>query len=125
MNANDKVYLVRFNGHDLSYAVATITRVLPSGAFDAQLGTAEPMRFRANGNRQSPNYRDWELDLTPFHEREALIAKEQATRVAANFLGAITVKMGISSRWGKDGLLTEVVRLEALVAEARAKVEAL
>ena len=124
MHIGQKVYTVRSTGWDLAYSVGTVVKVTPSGMVDISHGSdTYTTRFGTDGREVGKNkYRASSIDGTPFAEREEMLAEEKRAQQAANFIGSIQVKDGINKRWGIDGFNTELDRLQALITEARGKV---
>jgi hypothetical protein len=125
LKAGDEIYVARFTGHDMSYTPAKVVKVTPAGLVDVAIGSQETTtRFRADGKLQGGDrYRDYELDSIPFAERKAYLAREGRLRQAAYAVSAIKAEGGVNARWGTDGLIDELKRLQDLLDAARAKVE--
>jgi hypothetical protein len=123
----DSVYVVRSGNWDSHYTAGRVIKVTAGGQVDVVVGTGEPIRFRADGCKQGSKSR-WdtlELDTMPFEERKIELAKKERLRHAANLLHPITVNSGANVRWGKEGLIRELDRLQDLINAARAAVEAI
>jgi hypothetical protein len=126
MNVNDKIFLARMGSWDMHYSEGTVTKVTPAGLVDVQIGTCEPMRFRADGKLQGgKGYHEYELDRMPYDERKADLAKKQRAQESAGLIQKIAAQQGVNFKWGKDGLNTELDRLQVAIDAARASVEAI
>ncbi len=126
LKVGDKVYLARSGSWTMYFRVGTVVKRTAT-TIDVQVGDSAPDRFRIDGQRQGGDrYNDWSIDTHfTFEQRAALIAQDERTQQASHAITAIKPKDGINPRWGKDGLQAEVARLEALLADAKAKVEAI
>lgn len=125
LKIGDQVYI--FDGY--SFNLARVLKVTPAGLVDTAYNiddTASPRRWRADGNPQSSPYSRAYLDLTPFDERTALIAKEKRAREATAAIAAVIPTPNVAAyghNWGKECLLNEIGRLQSLLDVAREKVE--
>ena len=125
----ERVYV--YTGH--SYIEAVAIKRTPKGLVDVRYVLnvdMEPIRFRADGRRVGGDRWDREeLDVrVTFEQRKALLAEEHRARLAAAKLCMVfdaTTNGRPRHGWGKEGLLCEVDRLQLLLNEAKALVEAI
>lgn len=126
MKINDKVFVSEsWSGGSSSYHQGTVVKITPKGMIDVQIGAGvEAIRFNADGVGVGYNSRKY-LDKIPFDERVTLLAQEQRAKKAANALVGIQSQAGINYCWGKEGLQTEITRLQDLLNAAKILVEAI
>ena len=127
----EKVFLARSGSWTTCYYEGTVIKVTPT-MVDVQIGTSEPMRFRFSDGRRhckenypGSRYREYELDSIPYADRKAAIDLERRTKEAAALVAEIKTATGVNYRWGKQGLATEIARIQDLLDVAKASVEAL
>lgn len=125
MLVGEKVFIAHPVGWATRYTEATVVKVTPSGMADVQVGTNAPVRFNARGRGMTRYFEHDYLDTIPHAERVHLLEREKRERAAADALRAVTVKDGVNHCWGKDGMQSEVVRLQALLDAAKLAVEAI
>lgn len=127
LKQGDEVYLARTGGWETYYTKGKVVKVTPSGAVDVLIGSSmEPTRFRPDGYKQGGDrYRDYQLDHIPFVERTALLEQWERAKHAAAMIRSVVPKDGVNARWDKEGLTTEVTRLQTLLDTAKAAVEAI
>jgi len=131
LKVGDRVFLARSGSWDTRFSPGTVDHITPSGMVDVRFGLGpkgstdiKPIRFRTNGQRLgSEAYRDWYIDTLPFEQRRALLEQEDRTRTAVAAFHSIKVQGGINLRWGREGLMQELDRLQGLIDAARKVVE--
>jgi len=121
---SDSVYV---GGSYGGFHVATVAKVTPKGMVDIKYPHSDTTyRYNAEGreigkDRYCADY----IDELPFDERTALIETEKRQILAAKLISQVTAELRVNWHWGKAGLMTEVERLEGLLAAARAATEAI
>jgi hypothetical protein len=123
LKPGDPVYLGR-NG---LFNKCIVKNVTPKGMVDV-LRDDRVERYRPDGTQQGGDRWSDELDLTQFSERTEYLERRQRAKdaaVAINAIFAYEDARRIRHEWGKDGLTAVVNRLQALLDEAKSKVEAI
>lgn len=121
-SVGDSVYVYRWGG----YMSGRVVKVSPSGLVDVLIGAAtEPTRFRKDGREQGAKYGGYQLDELAFEARTTFLVAEKAAQKTVEALKQVRCSELCNYHWGKDGLMAEVARLQALLDLARAKVEAI
>lgn len=118
------------SGYESQYSFGWIvTKVTPSGRFTAQRGddATYARHFNAKGYETTTTgaVKDWGgAARTDVDELKAYLAQRNRARAAAGAILAVKVNKSHHT-YGKDFMLEQVAQLEALVAAARAAVEAI
>lgn len=123
----ESIYVSRFFGQSTLFSLVEVVKVTPSGAIDVKFHANQEApftRFRPDGREQGETRRPYEIDTIPTADRKALLDQEQRTKDAATAISTI-MPSDVNYRYGKEGLSQEIARLEALLADAKAKVEAI
>ncbi len=119
----EKVFLVRYYGHHAEYAEGSVSKVTPSGIVEVTTNGGHS-RFNAKGKLIGGyKWDSLQIDAMPFEARIEQKAKEKRQFEAFKLIQAI--KVDATQYYGKDALLEEVVRLQALLDAAKAAVEAI
>jgi hypothetical protein len=122
LKVGDKFYSVRFNGHGHTYTNMVVTKVTPKGFVDGRYEhneLAEPIRYNPQGVEIGDSYRKSEIDSMPYDERTAELAKEERAKKAANAVAKVINNCNCNLRWGKEGMLAELDKLQAELNAAR------
>jgi len=126
----DTIFLVSTSGNRPYFNRGIIVKITPSGQMDVQQGESVT-RYRTDGREVGLKHSDWNyysagrIDDMPFAEREEYIAREKRSDAAATKFRALAQLSLPTQYWSKDSMLTEVARLEAILAEIRTTVEAI
>lgn len=130
------VYVGRNSNHEDSFSLAKVMKVTASGqvvtkwcgASGTVSDDCEPIRFKPDGYEQGrerysimTHYLD---DALTVEARTALLANNALLKSVAMKLHSIEVTRGINCRWGKEGLATEIARLQTLLDAAKTLLEA-
>ena len=132
LNVNDTIYIRRFTGYDYEFRLVKVIKKTPTGKIDVSpLNNPNPtytIRFRADGREEGvgvDRFRAYEIDNKTVAERDALLGSKKRANVAAQAISNVRTQERITGAWGKESLMTEIERLEALLNTAREAVEAI
>jgi hypothetical protein len=122
--AGEKVFTVRFGSWNCFFTPATVTKVTPKGQIVVTFASGNTSRFNADGSVIGSDSYCSKLDDVSYEERIARLAEEDRAKTAVSKIKDIQVN-AVYAQWGKDGLMKEIVRLQALLDAAKEAVEAI
>lgn len=120
LKPGQQVYIAHLGSWETTYFLWTIDKITPSGRVVFVYGSNREYQkaFGPDGKQLggSKHYPEC-LDDMPFEERKAWLENQEKLKAVFVLLKKVEVAPATSYRWGREGLLHEVARLSAQLAE--------